>query len=257
MPRSFTYSALTLRLKNSGETNREAWFLTAEEGILRATVFGGPKSRLRAQVAPYHGGTLWIYHDPVRDTRKVSDFDVISYRTGIRELWERVMASGAVAETILSSQGGGGNWAEALKLAESVIDTLDSAEAGVCPRLFAYFLWHWAAILGQRPDLSACSSCGNELKRDEVLWFSAQKEALFCENCMGRLESGTLNPLDTGSRLRLGAGARLWLQGIETLPATAIARVSLDTPSLDQVKTFSKAVMAAALGRSLPTWEGV
>ena len=257
MSRSFTYSALTLRVKPSGESNREAWFLTAEEGIVRATVFGGPKSRLRAHVAPYHGGTLWIYHDPVRDSRKVSDFDVQSYRTGIRELWERAAASGAVAETILSSQGGGGAWGEALKLAEDVLDALEKADADACSRLVVYFLWHWAKILGLRPDLSVCASCSSEVKREEITWYSVNKEALFCENCMGRQKIDSLTTADSGSWLRLGAGGRLWLSGIEALPASALARVSLDAPSLEQVKALSKAVMAGALGRRLQTWEGI
>ncbi|MDR2104051.1 MAG: recombination protein O N-terminal domain-containing protein, partial [Treponema sp.] len=80
MNRSFTYSALVLRVRSSGESNREAFFLTAEEGLIRATVFGGPKSKLRSHVAPFHRGTLWVYHDPIRDSRKVTDFDVQSWR---------------------------------------------------------------------------------------------------------------------------------------------------------------------------------
>ena len=212
MSRSYTYSAITLRVKPSGESNREAWFLTAEEGVLRATVFGGPKSRLRAQVAPFHGGTLWIYHDPVRDSRKVSDFDVQSYRTGIRELYERVMAADAVAETILSTHGSGGSWQTAAKLAGSVLDALNDAGTALCSRLGVYFLWHWADLLGVRPELSSLS---------------------------------------------LGNGARLWLNEISSLPPAALARVSLDTVSLEQAREVSKAILADALGKRLATWEGI
>jgi len=212
MPRSFTYSALTLRVKSSGESNREAWFLTNEEGVLRATVFGGPKSRLRAQVAPFHGGTLWIYHDPVRDSRKVSDFDVQSYRTGIRELYERVMTADAMAETILSTHGGGGNWQAAMQLTGGVLDALNGADTALCSRLGVYFLWQWADILGVRPELS---------------------------------------------RLRVGPGARQWLNQVSSLPPAALARVSLDTVSLEQAGEFSKAILAGALGKNLPTWDGI
>jgi DNA repair protein RecO (recombination protein O) len=56
MPRNHTYTALILRVRPSGESHREVWFLSAEEGILRATVFGGPKSRLRSQAAPFTRG---------------------------------------------------------------------------------------------------------------------------------------------------------------------------------------------------------
>jgi DNA repair protein RecO (recombination protein O) len=165
-------------------------------------------------VAPFHGGKLWIYHDPVRDSRKVSDFDVQSYRAGIRELYERAMAASAVAETILASHGGGGNWNEAARLAGSVLDARSEADAVHCPYLARYFLWHGAALLGARPD-----------------------------------------PADSASWTKLGPGGRLWLNKIETLPPGALARISMDTVSLEQVKAFTKGGLAAALGKWLPTWE--
>ena len=264
MTRSYTYSALALRVKPTGESNREAWFLTSEEGLIRATVFGGPKSRLRSQVAPFHEGKLWIYHDPVRDSRKVSDFDVQSWRPGIRELYERTMAADALAETILASQGGGGAWPRAAELAGSVLDALEAADPAACSRMGIYFLWHWAAILGAKPDLSACGGeCqaperGNarnnacEARQDGVLWYSARKEALFCEKCAQAQRTDRQPPL-----MRLGPGARRWLSEIESLPAAALARISLDTPSLEQARALSQAVLAGALGRKLPTWEGI
>jgi len=260
MPRSFTYSALTLRVKPSGQSNREAWFLTAEEGIVRATVFGGPKSRLRSRIAPFHEGTLWIYHDPVRDSRKASDFDVQSYRPGIRELYERAMTADALAETILASHGGGGGWPAAMKLAGSVLDALDEADTAFCSRLGVYFLWHWADILGVRPELpggedrplkaaaSACCSCDAEARRESALWYAAGSQALFCENCAQKASP----PL-----IRLCPGARLWLNKIESLSAAALARVTLDGPSLEQARTLSKAVLAGALERRLATWENI
>ena len=219
MSRSFTYKALTLRVKPSGESNRQAWFLTAEEGIVSATIFGGPKSRLRARVAQFHEGTLWIYHNPVRDSKKVSDFDVHSYRMGIRELYERTMTADAVAETILSSHGGGGNWPQALKLTADVLDALNDADAALCSRLGVYFLWHWAAILGIRPELTSNSP-------------------------------PPYPPLP-------GPGALAWLKAIESLPPPALARITLDHTSLGQAKTFSQALLAGALGKKLPTWEGM
>jgi DNA repair protein RecO (recombination protein O) len=54
MSRSFTFPALCLRVRPSGESNREAWFLSGEEGIVKVTVFGGPKSRLRSQAAAFN-----------------------------------------------------------------------------------------------------------------------------------------------------------------------------------------------------------
>lgn len=237
MPRSFTYSALTLRVKASGESNREAWFLTAEEGVLRATVFGGPKSRLRSHVAPFHEGKLWIYHDPVKDSRKVSDFDVYSYRTGIRELYERSMAASAVAETILCSGGGGGNWPEAAGLAGSVLDALDAAGKDDCPRIAVYFFWQWAGVLGVRPDVSADISA--EISADTFADISGRA---------GRMAHNEEYPF------RLSQGTRQWLTEIQSAETVSL---QVEDECLEQAKAFTKAILAGALGKRLPTWDEI
>ncbi len=157
--RSFTYNALVLKVRQAGESNREAFFLTAEEGIVRAMVFGGPKSKLRAYVSPFHSGTLWVYRDPVKDSRKVTDFDVQSWRPGIRESYERMMAAGAISETILAGHGGGGSWQEALNLAGRSLEAVGTAAEKDVIFPFLHFLWNWADILGIQPDLNHCSIC--------------------------------------------------------------------------------------------------
>jgi len=256
MGRNFAYSALALRVRASGEANREAWFLTAEEGLVRATVFGGPKSRLRSQVAPFHEGRLLIYHDPVRDSRKVSDFDVRSYRTGLHELYERAMTAAALAETILASQGGGGNWQEAARLAAGSLDALDGADAAACTRIAVYFFWHWARILGAAIEISTCASCACEVTQDAVLWYNPGEEALFCENC---LATAPAKREGAEGRIRVEGGARLWLKEIEALPPEDLAAGGrpADRSSLEQARALVKAVLGAAIGKKLPTWDRI
>lgn len=246
MPRSFTYEALVLRSRPSGESNREAWFLTAQEGVLRATVFGGPKSRLRSHAAPFHQGKLWIYHDPVRDSRKVSDFDVQSWRPGLRELYERSAAASAVAETILAGHGGGGAWPAALALAGGALDALEGADEGLCERLLVHFLWHWAELLGLRPETARCVSCGRPAPPERLLWYSRREGGLLCPACV---------PPEAAGLIRLGSGARRWLAAAEGLEAGALGRWSLDAPSLAQARAFTTALLEDALGKRLKTWD--
>jgi DNA repair protein RecO (recombination protein O) len=255
MTRLFTYSALVLRVRPSGESNREAWFLTAEEGIINATVFGGPKSRLRAHVAPFHRGKLWIYRNPVRDSRKVTDFDVVSWRPGIRELYERSAAAAAVAETALVSQGGGGNWNDALDLAEGALEALDNAGEELCVRVFVHFLWRWMELLGLRPELNVCGVCACEAPRDGLLWYSKSQGGFLCPAC-ARL-SGKTGAGGGEDLLAAGPGARLWLNAVETRDASALTRFSLDALSLRQAKTLVMAAAADALGKWPVSWGGV
>jgi DNA repair protein RecO (recombination protein O) len=242
MSRSAAYSALVLRARPTGESNREAWFLTAEEGIIRATVFGGPKSRLRAHVAPFHQGTLWVYHDPVKDSRKVTDFDVRSWRPGIREQYERVAAATAVAETILTAHGGGGAWSGALALADGTLDALGEADTENCRRLLIHFLWNWAELLGIRPGLDRCASCACDSPPNEVLWYSLREGSLLCSSC-------------AEGDLPLGPGARRWLKTVETLSPSLIGRYTMDSQSLREALLVVTELLAGVLGKRLSTWD--
>ncbi|GHV82011.1 hypothetical protein AGMMS49991_05690 [Spirochaetia bacterium] len=278
MLRTFTYSALVLRVRPTGESNREVTFLTAEEGIIRATVFGGPKSKLRAHTAPYHQGTVWIYRDPAKDFNKVTDFDVRFWRPGLRERYERAMAAAALAETILAAHGGGGAWSDALNLAAATLDALETADEGALRRMVIHFLWHWADILGFRPDLTRCASCGTiyagqevygqevygqEVRRDSradgVVWYSRREGSIICPACAGLSddEAALVAPDLAADFLPVGPGTRRWLATAENLKAAMLTRFTMDKASEAEAKALATAVLAGALGKRLSTWDGV
>jgi DNA repair protein RecO (recombination protein O) len=249
--RSFTYNALVLRVRQSGESNREAFFLTAEEGIIRAMVFGGPKSKLRAYVSPFHSGTLWIYHDPVKDSRKVTDFDVTTWRPGIREAYERTMAAGAISETILAGHGGGGNWQDALNLASQSLEAISTASEKDVILPFLHFLWNWADILGIQPDLDHCGNCGSPCSQTEQLFYSAYEGNVLCSRC------GSIHQKENPSRFPLSPGARRWLTVTSSLNPNIVSRYKMDAAVLNQVKIFVTNLLTAALGRRLQSWDSM
>ncbi|MDR0539839.1 MAG: recombination protein O N-terminal domain-containing protein [Spirochaetaceae bacterium] len=152
MNRHQTCPALVLALRPFGESNREAFFLTPSDGVIRAAVYGGPKSKLRAYVAPFQTGTLYLYHDTVRETNKVSDFDVSAWRPGIRELLERLETAAFIADALLAGAGGGSECESAFILANAGFDALQTASALLCEKIRVHFLWNWLEILGLRPS---------------------------------------------------------------------------------------------------------
>ncbi len=235
---------MVLRVRQSGESNREAFFLTAESGLIRATVFGGAKSRLRSFVSPFHEGTLWAYHDTVKDFLKVTDFDVRQWRPGLRERYGRAMAAAAVSETVSVSHAGGGNWAAALNVASQTLDALDAAEDNMVARIFCQFLWNWNDLIGEKPPLGECSLCGLAFPPGESALYAPVEGALLCPECaVGH----------TG--VSLSAGARKWLAAAERVPPAEIGRWTLDAPSLHEVRTLAVLVMAGQLGRRLESWD--
>jgi len=244
MSRTAIYSALVLRSRPSGESNNEVTLLTAEEGIIKATVFGGPKSKLRAYCAPYNSGQVWIYRDKSKEYAKISDFDVHSWRAGLRELYERTMSSAAVAETILSSHGGGGEWGGALKLAADTLDTLENANEELCARLLIHFLWRWAGFLGIQPHLENCAVCGKD-SGDNTLWFNAREDAALCAACSSE-QSGLL---------QLNPGCRRWLSTVSALEAAQVHRYSMDNKSFNEAKALTASVLTGAIGKRLNSWD--
>jgi DNA repair protein RecO (recombination protein O) len=250
MSRNQSYSALILRSRPSGESNREAWLLTAEAGLFRATVFGGPKSRLRSHAAPFNSGQALIYHDPVKDSRKLSDFDVRSWRPGLRELYERTITADAAAETILASHGGGGNWAASLALAEAVLAALETAGEELCERIFVYFLWRWAALLGIQPGLEYCASCGTAAE-EGPLWYSPLEEGMLCAACARKNSAMTAN----GIFVQAGPGCRRWLMAVDGLSPSRLGRYTMDGKSFKEARALTTAIAAGALGKRLTSWD--
>lgn len=244
MSRSSVHEALVLSVRASGEANREAAFLTADAGIVRAVVFGGAKSKLRAHAAPFNSGTLYLYRDPVRDSRKVVDFDVRSWRPGLRESLERSRTASAVCETILASHGGGGGWDSALGLALDTLDAQEIADDEAAQRSLVRFLWKWADHLGSRPEAASCA-CG--AGSDEVLWFFPREGLMLCGGCAEG---------EGGDRFAVPAGARAWLAAVDSMDARAALRVAADAAPLAQARRLASAAVAEALGRRLALWDG-
>jgi DNA repair protein RecO (recombination protein O) len=260
MTRTSSYNALILRARPSGESNREITLLTAEEGLLRATVFGGPKSRLRAHAAPYHQGTVWLYRDSAKDFFKVTDIDVQSWRPGIRENYSRSMAAAAIAETILASYGGGAEHAAAFALAIAALNALESRDADTCHRMVVQFLWNWADVLGCRPDLRRCASCGKDFPETETpvtLWYSRRENTATCPDCCSFDEDiHLLTGVELAAEfLPIGPGTRRWLLAAETFVPDQIGRTGMDKTSWREAKALCAAILSAAIGKQLASWE--
>jgi DNA repair protein RecO (recombination protein O) len=241
--RNLNYNALILRGRPSGEANRDVWLLCQEAGLLRVTVFGGPKSRLRSYASPFHSGQAWVYHDPVKNTFKLSDFDVSSWRPGLREMYERAMAADAVAETILASHGGGGNWGRALSMAQAALDALAAADEETCARIVLWFLWQWTDFLGLRPEFGACSLCGNPAPAR----YSIREGGMVCGSC----QAGTAGLVDAGP------GCCHWLETTRALNPDQLVRHTLDKKSFREAKSLATSILAEAIGKRLESWESM
>jgi recombinational DNA repair protein (RecF pathway) len=166
------------------------------------------------------------------------------------------MAADGIAETILTSQGGGGNWEAALTLTGRSLDALENADSVTCLRILLQFLWNWADFLGQKPAMDHCAACGRQIDTacpegaDGLLWYDSQEEGFVCQNCTGAgNRAGTVLPL--------GPGARRWLGTVENLDPALVSRYSLDSVSLKQAKAVVTCLLSGILGKRIAVWDEV
>ncbi len=195
--RSWTGKALVVSLTTFGEGHREALLLTEERGLVRAAVFGGAKSKLKSLVSPWHSGNVWIYTDPVKKTSKITDFEVLSYRPGLRENLTRSWCASVCAEIVARSHGSA-DW----RLVNGFLEGIAVSDETECRYALLRFFWRLLVSSGVAPDLSYCPRCsrayegenelgfraergpeGGQNEPNEILYYSPLDEAFLCESC--------------------------------------------------------------------------
>jgi DNA repair protein RecO (recombination protein O) len=247
--RNLVYEALALRARESPGGSRILTLMTAEAGLVDVFVFGGPKSKLRSLASPYASGRAFVYLDPVKDFQKLSDFDVRDSYPALREDLDRLWAAGFVAEILVKTSGGGGDYPLVLELALDCLGALEDSKAGAGEAPLLLFLWRLVNLLGLGPDPSTCAQCGSELRPsrgpERVGAYSFALECFLCPRCAAEAER----------TLSLGSGALRWLGRCLELPFAEAARLPLLRETAETLKSFLFALALKAAESPLASLE--
>jgi DNA repair protein RecO len=224
--RNFVYESLALRSKESPGGSRILTLMTAEAGVIDVFVFGGPKSKLRSLASPYAAGRAFVYLDPVKDFMKLSDFDVADYYPALREDLGRLWAAGFVAELLIKTKGGGGDFQLVLELARRALGEFDKAPSGECAGSLLVFIWQLVNLMGLGPDPRSCSACGNDIRLVDGGAYSFAQEDFLCSACA----------LQADRCLELGTGSLRWLIRTLELPFAQASALPLLPETIDTLK---------------------
>lgn len=228
--------ATVISLKPSGENNSSVCLLTKTDGVIYATLYGGPKSRLRSLVSTWNTGT--VYLSLSHNNYKISDFDVKSYHLSFRENFYKSCVASVCAELALKTRCAGNNelaWA----LINGFLTGLDLAKTEIeCTSGFLRFLWRYLELLGVQPDVKNCVFCGTELK--DCAHFLVSENA-FCGSCCHHEKSPFL----------LSAESVLFLQGITLLSPEKASKLTVSEKSYGELKTLIFFLIETACGSSL------
>jgi DNA repair protein RecO (recombination protein O) len=271
--RNLVYDSLIIRAKESPGGSRILTLMTAEAGLTDVFVFGGPKSRLRSLASPYASGRAFVYLDPVKDYRKLSDFEVADSFPALRDELGKLWGAGLVAELLIKTSGGGGDFPLVLELAVDCLQSLDAAAEGRYDLPLLVFCWRLVNLLGLGPDPASCAACGAEIRPGAGAAYSFQRDGFLCPACASReamaaqypgLGAGgpaggpagggeygaagggfvadMAEPVLAGGRparlIRLGPGALRWLEDATVTGFAEAARGSLEPAVLESLKAL-------------------
>ena len=166
--------------------NKGVKIFTPEKGIISAIAYGGfrPKSRLGSLLQPLTFGEFNIYHDPVKKSYKINDyepyFDYINIKNNLKKYYSTLLWF----EIILKSHGGGEACIDLFNLLHKSMNILDKCSDGKGERLMIQFLMRTIILFAGSFQLNECNNCGTILRNENSLYFSIRDLNFLCSDCL-------------------------------------------------------------------------
>jgi DNA repair protein RecO (recombination protein O) len=220
--RTVSTPVIVIRRERMGESHKGLVLLTADRGLLRAAAYGAWKmhSTLRTGSEPFAHSLARLYHDPVKNTWKVTDLEMRESFDGLRADLARIEAASLWAEVVLKSIAAGETSSGVFRLMLTCLRALEASGSERVPYVTVQFLWRFLDLAGYRPDASACERCGRAFGAAEGAIWLAAPGGIACSACTG------------GKGMALSAGARRYLEASRSLDLEQALAVRLDPASL-------------------------
>lgn len=240
MNRTSNSPALVLNIKPSGENNASVTLLTKNEGIVYATLYGGPKSKMRSLVSQWNSGIIYLYENHEKNQLKISDFDVKKYHTTFGQSLFKMYAASLAAELAIKTRCGGSNQ-QCFDLVNGFIDGLDLVNEEQGRLGMVRFLWRFLELLGIQPETETCGSCEktfyqiNKFAPDKENYYNVVENKFICNDCeFGSNDSGTSQaPL-----FPIKNSAVNYLSAISNLSASQVRQLTIDKESYEQIRNI-------------------
>lgn len=225
MNRSSTTPAIILKNNRIGEIHKGVVMLTPGEGLVRAIAHGAysQKGKLRGTTNLFCTGTCYLYTDPVKQSTKITDFDVGEYFSGIRDDLVRFYTASLWAEAVLKTYATGGESERVYALLVDSLGELQRRPAAEARRVSVHFVWRFLEYSGLQPDLDHSAMSGEFLAENEPIYYAAAEQGFCAEDEareeMPRWHAGAVAYLRYSGRQELADALRV------VPPDGAIARI--------------------------------
>lgn len=229
MQRSTSTQALILNLKETGENNNTVMLITPDKGIVYATLYGGPKSKLRSLVSQWNSGTIWLYDNPEKKQTKISDFEVKNYHTTFSQNLFKMYAANLAAELAIKTHCAGSNL-QCFKLLCGFLDGMELCDEEQSRVGLIRFLWRYLELMGVQPQAHICGNCGksfldNRVSQDSISYYNISDNDFSCSECD---HDEAVIPVKTS--------AVQYLAAISVLQPSEVRKLQIDKQAYEQLR---------------------
>ena len=257
MNRSSSDFAVVVSLKPQGENNQTVTLLTKTKGVVYATLYGGPKSRLRSLVSQWHSGTVFLYETPEKNQTKISDFDVKNYHQSFSQNLFKNYAASLACEIALKTKCAGSP-EHSYHLISGFLDGLEIATEDQGRLGLIRFLWRYLELLGVQPQTHSCGGCGegfleNRFAPESKSYYNWGENAFFCPDCMS--QSGIFQNADSGHNIFINLSAVRYLSALTVLTPNEARKLQIGKADYDELKNLVFFLIENAVGTKLNSIE--
>lgn len=254
MSRNETVPAVIISIKPLGENNSSICILS-RDGIQYATMYGGPKSRLRSLAAQWNSGNAYLYKNEENHSVKLSDFDVKNYHLSFRESLLKTYAASLAAELAVKTKCAGSP-EKCFTLISGFIDGLELCATDTQTNTgIIRFIWRYLELLGIQPDISVCAGCGTDLLTGNFtgigVSYDSGENGFICSDCGAHIDSAPF----AERPFFLKTQAVRYLAGVTSLPPAQSRSIPADEESIWQMKKLVYYLAEQAAGIKLKTLE--
>ncbi|MBN1699138.1 MAG: DNA repair protein RecO [Spirochaetales bacterium] len=243
MSRNTIQQAIILKTNRIGEINKGVVLLTRTSGIINTVAYGAckMKSRLRAYTQLFSHVKVYLYHNPVSNTFKITDMEHYDSFHEISGSVRKFYCASLCAEVILKSYGGGVSADDIFSLFLESLTCLAGAGEESVIFITIQFLFRFLIITGHGMRIDLCAGCGADIAPGETAFHEIGRTGFLCHRCRG-----------AGNEI-CHPGMRKYLSATMAIPFRKAMDVSIDASSARTLKTIIVRIIETLLEVSLKT----
>ncbi len=237
--------AIVIRSYPLGETSRIVQLLSPERGRLAVVAKGvrGPRSRFGAALEPFTTIGAVIYYKPERDLQFLSQAEIRARHAVLASSILRFAYASAVVELLDQALAGEEPPGVLYGLVQAALTSLEQVPEDALRGAFMGYVAQLLAVLGYRPELGRCVTCGGEA--GEGAAWNAARGGVVCPRCAANDAAAT--PFSAAARATLAA-----LLGAAGTSAARLAAAGAPAAPLAAAGTSAARLAAAGAPAALP-----